>query len=354
MAQVTAWGADLIAPISKPSYLHINQLRFALNYLEYRVTAMQNGDIGLGKVPTTKLDVSGSLNIENNITASGNTVLLGILDTTGATVFRDNVIIQKQLTVSGIATFGNDLQIAGKLVMIGGASTQGALTANGAATLSNTLNVGGATTMSSSLSVAGATNIAGALTASQGLIVNAGATLNGGTNNTGSLTVGGAFSVAQKAQFSYSGGPSFEVGSSAVVPSLNADMLDGAHLADLLRAMWPIGAIYLSVNNTDPSTTIGGAWTAFAPGRFLLGAGGAWAVGFPGGSSTVALTEANLPAHTHTYNSPTYEKRPTWQTWNDPVSSPGAVPTQTGACGSGVAHDNMPPYLVVYMWQRTG
>lgn len=44
------------------------------------------------------------------------------------------------------------------------------------------------------------------------------------------------------------------------------------HVAqELIDIMWPVGSIYISVNNTSPQTLFGGSWTRI-PGMFLLGA----------------------------------------------------------------------------------
>lgn len=79
---------------------------------------------------------------------------------------------------------------------------------------------------------------------------------------------------------------------------------DPDHLAQpavlqVLQAVYPIGSIYASYNNTSPSTLFGfGTW-AKIEGRFLLGTSSTYGLGSTGGSSTVTLTINQIPAHNH-------------------------------------------------------
>ena len=68
---------------------------------------------------------------------------------------------------------------------------------------------------------------------------------------------------------------------------------------DIISAVYPVGAIYMSVNAANPGTLFGGTWEQIQ-GRFLLGASSGHAAGSTGGAETVKLTGAQLPAHTHT------------------------------------------------------
>ena len=119
--------------------------------------------------------------------------------------------------------------------------------------------------------------------------------------------------------------------------------------------IYPVGSIYMSVNNTNPSNLFGGTWTQLKD-RFLLGAGSTYTNGSTGGSATQRLSAANLPSHTH----PQYVATNGGSTsanldYNGWVSNGKAVAQgiPTGATGQGTKFDIMPPYLVVYMWQRT-
>ncbi len=75
--------------------------------------------------------------------------------------------------------------------------------------------------------------------------------------------------------------------------SITRELLAG----DALLANWPIGSVYISVTNTNPSTYFGGSWVAFATGRTIVGIDTAQtefnAVEKTGGHKA-------LQAHTHT------------------------------------------------------
>lgn len=122
--------------------------------------------------------------------------------------------------------------------------------------------------------------------------------------------------------------------------------------------IWPVGAIYLSTISTNPATVLGfGTWVAIA-GRMLVGAGTSDAVytaGVTGGESVHTLTQAETPAHVHSYhemNNPTEHAAGGIDFWTTHYNDPNTI-SNTASIGSGAAHNNMPPYLVIYMWQRT-
>lgn len=138
-----------------------------------------------------------------------------------------------------------------------------------------------------------------------------------------------------------------------------------------LNDVYPVGSIYMSVNSTSPATLFGGTWTRIQ-GRFLLAASDTtqdYAPGNTGGEAKHTLTEAELPSI-----SSAFEVRH-WQS-GDIICNPTGKFTSNGtggalgngvngnsttanmqkityAFGSGNAHNNMPPYLAVYVWKRT-
>lgn len=128
-----------------------------------------------------------------------------------------------------------------------------------------------------------------------------------------------------------------------------------------LDAIYPIGSIYMSVNNVNPTLLFGGTWEAIE-NRFLLGAGSSYTAGATGGAATVSLTQNNMPNHYHnvtttnatgTLANPGKQLRGNSSNYYAVNGGTGYTVVQTDAIGAGTAHNNMPPYLVVYMWKRT-
>lgn len=169
---------------------------------------------------------------------------------------------------------------------------------------------------------------------------------------------------------------------------------NGKRLVDVI---YPVGAIYISVNSTSPATLFGGTWEQIKD-KFLLSTGNSYANGSTGGSATHTIAVENLPAHTHTYSNATAVQGHTltinempshnhgitsannydWvdssgkkvaKTRDDADGTKTTVSTytgggqahshgltkataNTGSTGSGTALNTMPPYLTVYMWKR--
>lgn len=138
------------------------------------------------------------------------------------------------------------------------------------------------------------------------------------------------------------------------------------------QGAYPVGAIYLSVTDTDPATLFGGTWERISQGRFLIGVGanvanttdywGSYPAGSAnmpagemGGEAWHKLTVDEMPSHTHSErlewsNTKAWGVTGTGQGTNAVVDQ-GTV---TGATGGGNPHNNMPPYLAVNMWTRIG
>lgn len=116
---------------------------------------------------------------------------------------------------------------------------------------------------------------------------------------------------------------------------------------------WPIGSIYISVNSTSPANLFGGSWEEIQ-GRFLLGRDGSHVAGSAGGEEKHKLTVNEMPEHSHfvRYGSKRVSKGNDYSA-NGGVSPSGAYGGSTDTKGSGLPHNNMPPYLAVYMWKRT-
>ena len=123
----------------------------------------------------------------------------------------------------------------------------------------------------------------------------------------------------------------------------------------LLNLVYPVGSIYMSVNNTSPATLFGGTWEAIS-GRFLLASGSGYANGSTGGEASHKLTVAEMPSHSHVYSAPTgLFMGLNGTNTQQPIDNirTGEQGANSDAAGSGQAHNNMPPYLVVNVWKRT-
>jgi hypothetical protein len=120
--------------------------------------------------------------------------------------------------------------------------------------------------------------------------------------------------------------------------------------------IFPVGSVYISVVSTNPSSFFGGTWVAFGTGRTLVGIDAGQTefdtVEETGGAKTHTLTTGEIPAHSHSISS-----FPVWGTTgtfgsNDYIIN--ATETKnTNNAGGGGSHNNLQPYIVVYMWKRT-
>lgn len=83
---------------------------------------------------------------------------------------------------------------------------------------------------------------------------------------------------------------------------------------DVFNAVYPVGSIYMSASNVNPTTLFGGTWEQIT-GRFLLASSNSHSLGQTGGAETVSytpagavgnhtLTAAEMPKHSHTYAKP--------------------------------------------------
>ena len=126
--------------------------------------------------------------------------------------------------------------------------------------------------------------------------------------------------------------------------------------ARYLREAFPVGSIYTSVLSTNPATLLGyGTWTSFAAGRVLVGRDASQAefdtVEETGGAKAHTLTISEMPAHDHGNSNATL----TFGTGGSAEYYNGTseVSRKTGLKGGGQPHNNLQPYIVVYMWKRT-
>ena len=156
--------------------------------------------------------------------------------------------------------------------------------------------------------------------------------------------------------------------SANVATAANSEKLDGRTLAEIMLALYPVGAVYISANSTSPASLFGGTWESIG-GRFLLGADATYKAGSTGGEATHTLTEEEMPriygeVHMHGEGAggsviasvsgafTAITEEPGY----DNSASVGSIATSVSAykinVGGDQSHNNMPPYLAVYMWKR--
>lgn len=201
--------------------------------------------------------------------------------------------------------------------------------------------------------------------------------------------------------------------SNGVVTVTKGDGSSTTFTAFSLDKAYPVGSIYMSINNVNPGTLLGGTWSAYAQGRVLVGAGEGtdansvkktFTGGATGGEYEHKLTTAEMPAHNHTAStnntgSHTHTGTATSagghthtvnlykdasqngsnitgiEIFSQYATLSGSSPTNSAGAhthsvtiassgahshtvtvnstGGGNAHNNLPPYVGVYFWRRT-
>lgn len=126
--------------------------------------------------------------------------------------------------------------------------------------------------------------------------------------------------------------------------------------SDIVNIVYPVGSIYMSVNNTSPATLFGGTWEQIED-TFLLAAGSTYTAGDIGGEAEHTLTVDEMPSHDHGMKV-TLDVNTAAGTFRNTIVGGGSSwsdndTNQIQDSGSGSAHNNMPPYLAVYVWKRT-
>ena len=188
---------------------------------------------------------------------------------------------------------------------------------------------------------------------------------------------------------------------------------NASNLSMIFNAIYPVGSIYMSVNNVNPGTLFGGTWLAWGDGRVPVGvdqsAEAIRDVDFAsseltGGEKNHALTTSELPAHKHVIpalsgtatektlegwiGNIVVESQTSFKMTGGGICTPRTITSggvsaggqssssdkegrsdffdvnathdhtvtttksNTENTGSGAAHNNMPPYITCYMWKR--
>ena len=143
-----------------------------------------------------------------------------------------------------------------------------------------------------------------------------------------------------------------------------------AFVSECLRKIYPVGSIYMSVNDTNPSTFLGGTWEAWGSGKVPVGVDTTdtdfETAEKSGGEKTHTLEYSEMPEHSHierlVYNNSVvkwsygeghgtgyaYIFNPAVEQVNKPRDG-----VYTDSAGGKNPHNNLQPYITCYMWKRT-
>lgn len=180
----------------------------------------------------------------------------------------------------------------------------------------------------------------------------------------------------------------------AAAPSIISQAVaqSDAALTAAINRIYPVGSVYITVTNTNPGTFIGGTWASLGAGRTLVGVNSSDSdFDTPkktGGEKTHTLTANEMPTHNHEHNhnvryvatggladqklyadhvdTESGDSKYTFTAANgggvqgtldiqtvSAVSNPLRTETDSTNAGGGAAHNNLPPYITVYFWERT-
>lgn len=128
----------------------------------------------------------------------------------------------------------------------------------------------------------------------------------------------------------------------------------------IIDAIYPVGSIYMSVNNVNPSELLGGTWVAWGAGRVPVGVDPSDkafnTVEKKSGEQVHVLTQSELPP-TLSFKTDSIG----FQVYGEGTNQGEEVATAFGSnttltlinIGGGNAHNNLQPYITCYMWKRT-
>ena len=121
----------------------------------------------------------------------------------------------------------------------------------------------------------------------------------------------------------------------------------------ILELVYPKGAIYISTIATNPSVLFGfGEWEQIKD-TFLLSAGDTYTAGSTGGEATHTLSIEEMPSHLHNISSSLMWANQTGNVQGGTKTYYARSEAQTTQlAGGSKPHNNMPPYLTVYVWER--
>ena len=130
--------------------------------------------------------------------------------------------------------------------------------------------------------------------------------------------------------------------------------------------IYPIGSIYMSINETNPSELFGGEWEQIKD-TFLLACGDNYNNGATGGSADAIIVAHSHSMENNEYNFVAKKRSDNASTKRVTVPTSGSNYAYVSSANSSFANygltnskgesgtgKNMPPYLAVYVWVRTG
>ena len=133
---------------------------------------------------------------------------------------------------------------------------------------------------------------------------------------------------------------------------------------DALELAYPVGSIYMNAADaTNPGTLFGfGTWATFGAGKVPVGidstdadfdvVGSGTNTNGTTGAKTHTLSIDEMPSHSHDYT--LTEGQSNADGYDDNTTARSVTGTAlTGTTGGNLPHNNLQPYIVVYMWKRT-
>ena len=163
----------------------------------------------------------------------------------------------------------------------------------------------------------------------------------------------GSSSQAFSAVTANAGTNTTQVATTAFVKTAN-DAQTGVTAAIVNALVYPVGSIYFNAAvATNPATLLGfGTWAAYGGGRVMVGvhsSGTFDGLNETGGHETHTLSVNELPSHTHNLLGGGFDG----SSGAEPGSATSSNLGAGGATGGGAAHNNIQPYITIYMWKRT-
>ena len=155
----------------------------------------------------------------------------------------------------------------------------------------------------------------------------------------------------------YASNANIKINSDVKVGKMSLKEIDDT-VSTLFDLIYPVGSIYYTNNaNFSPNVSFNGTWEQIKD-TFLLAAGDTYIGGTSGGEATHKLTVNEMPSHGHGLKKNVPYGIPYNNTSGAGSGSGGTMygesyaPFTVENTGGGQAHENMPPYIVVYVWKR--